>query len=99
MIDELVKRADAATEQAELTTYRLLALLLIPPAEGYGEANTPLVGFGPAAAAEDEDAVNQAIAFLQPRLDVEDAAGLANELTGSREPDPTTTPSSGNGST
>src|SRR5688572_21619606 len=32
MIDELVKRADAATEQAELTTYRLLALLLIPPA-------------------------------------------------------------------
>lgn len=96
-IDELVKRADAATEEAELSSYRLLALLLIPPADGYGEHNTPLVGFGPDAV-DDEGAVQDAIAFLQPRLDVEDAAALASELSGSREPDPPTTPSNGNGS-
>lgn len=97
LIDDLVARADDATQDAELTTYRLLALLLVPPGDGYGENNTPLVGFGPDAV-EDESAVLQAIEFLQPALDVEDAADLARELTGTREPDPTTTPSSGTGS-
>lgn len=97
-IDALVNSADDDVERAELTTYRLLALLLIPPADGYGEDNTPLVGFGPDEL-DDEDAVEQAIEFLQPALDVEDAAALANELTGSREPDPQPTPSSETGST
>lgn len=96
-IDELVKRADDAREAAELVSYRLLALLLVPPENGYGEDNTPLVGFGPDAL-EDEDAVDQALAFLQPTLDVEDAGALARELTGSVEPDPQTTPSSETGS-
>jgi hypothetical protein len=97
-IDDLVKRSDDALESAELCTYRLLALLLIPPSEGYGETNRPLVGFGPDAAEDNEGDVEEALEFLQPALDVEDAAELARELTGSREPDPTTTPSSGTGS-
>lgn len=96
-IDDLVNRADDAREEAELVTYRLLALLLIPPAK-YGEDERELRGFGPDAL-EDEDAVDAAIAFLQPALDVEDAAALARELTGSDEPDPQTTPSSETGST
>lgn len=98
-IDALIKAADDALEAAELETYRLLALLLIPPAEGYGEDNTPLIGFGPEAAAEDEAAVEQALEFLQQRLDVEDARDLANELTGDRSADPPMTPSSETGST
>lgn len=96
-IDALVAKADDATQEAEISSYRLLALLLVPPQEGYGEHNEQLVGFGPDAL-EDENAVQRAIAFLQPALDIEDAADLASELTGSREPDPTTTPSSGSGS-
>lgn len=96
-IDDLVKAGDDATEAAEVVTYRLLALLLVPPDGGYGEHNTPLVGFGPDEA-ENEGNVEQAIAFLQPALDVEDAAALAAELSGSREADPTTTNSSETGS-
>jgi hypothetical protein len=94
-IGELVDRADAATEAAELVTYRLLALLLRPPAD----AN--LEGFGPVPDDDDRDQgdyAQAAVRWLQPALDVEDAADLARELTGSREPDPQTTPSSESGS-
>jgi hypothetical protein len=92
-IDELVRKADDATEAAEIVSYRLLALLLIPQA--YGEDEEVLPGFGPV---EDPEEAAPAIAFLQPALDVEDAANLANELTGSSEPDPPETPSSESGS-
>lgn len=96
-IDDLITRADEATEDAELVTYRLLALLLSPPegdeldADAWGPADDDV----PLTAGEAESAVR----FLQPALDVEDAASLAQELTGSREPDPqTATASNGNGS-
>jgi hypothetical protein len=96
-IDDLIEHADDSTEEAEIVTYRLLALLLIPPADGVGEDNATLHGFGPD---DDElERVDEAVGWLQPRLDSEDAAELARDLTGSREPDPTPTPSSENGST
>lgn len=98
-ITELVDRSDDATEDAELVAYRLLALLLVPPDEGTPEG-FPADGWGPdeeggPLAAED---AMPAVEFLQPALDVEDAAALARELTGSQEPDPPTTPSSESGS-
>lgn len=92
-IDELVRKADEATENAELVSYRLLALLLVP--QPYGEAEDVLEGFGPV---EDPAEAEPAIAYLQPAMDVEDAADLARELTGSQEPDPPETPSSESGS-
>lgn len=99
-IDELVAKADEATEEAETVTYRLLALLLVPPAEVDDDAELPAAGFGPDAVTESRESdVMDAVEWLQPRLDVEDAADLARELTGSREPDPQTTPSSETGST
>lgn len=103
-IDELIAKADEATELAEVTTYRLLALLLVPPDEAPdvepGDDVLPLAAFGPDAFEEDDlDTVDEAVEWLQPRLDAEDAAELAREMTGSREPDPPTTPSSESGST
>jgi len=94
-IDDLVAAADEATEVAEVCTYRLLALLLAPaePAEG----EQALEGFGPANVEEPD--YEPAVAFLQPELDVEDAAALAQELTGSSESDPPATPSTESGST
>lgn len=94
LIDELIERADNMTSDAELASYRLLSLLLIPPAADAGG----LVGFGPDAA-DDEASAIEAVEWLKPRLDVEDAAALATELSGSREPDPQPTPSTENGST
>lgn len=94
-IEDLITKADEATETAEVATYRLLALLLIPQLADGDDAQAPMSGWGPDGV---EDA-ELAIAFLQDELDVEDAAGLAQELTGSAEPDPPETPSSGNGST
>lgn len=109
-IESLIARADNATQEAELVSYRLLALLLVPPVappadklddfdddapehllvdEGFQEA------FG---VVEDPELAEPAIAFFQPAFDVEDAAALAEELTGSREPDPQTIPSSETGS-
>lgn len=96
-IDELVRKSDEATEAAELVTYRLLALLLVPKpfgTGGDGETET-LQGFGDV---EDPVEADPAIEWLQPRLDVEDAAELARELSGSQEPDPPETPSSESGS-
>jgi seryl-tRNA synthetase len=99
-IDELVDKADEATEEAETVTYRLLALLLVPPAEVDDDVELPADGFGPDAVADSREAdVQDAVEWLQPRLDVEDAADLARDLTGSREPDPQPTPSSETGST
>lgn len=93
-IEDLVERGDAATEAAELVTYRLLALLLKPPAD-----RDDLDGWGPEPILEHgPEASDPAVAFLQPALDVEDAAALAGELTGSDEPDPPTTTSSEDGS-
>lgn len=92
-IDALVREADEATEQAELVTYRLLALLLIP--QPFGEDEDVLEGFG---LTDDAAEAEAAIEWLQPELDVEDAADLARELTGSTEPDPPETPSSESGS-
>lgn len=97
-IGELVERADEATEDAELASYRLVALLLVAPSDGYGEHNEPLRGFGPDDI-DDESAIDAAIGFLQPALDVEDVAALARELSGGQEPDPPTTSSSETGST
>lgn len=96
-IDELVAKSDEATEEAELVTYRLLALLLVPQpygTGGEGETET-LPGFGDV---DDPADAEPAIAWLQPRLDVEDAADLARELSGSSEPDPPETTSSESGS-
>lgn len=96
-IDELVAKSDEATEEAELVTYRLLALLLVPQPYGTGgdgETET-LTGFGDV---DDPAEAEAAIAWLQPRLDVEDAADLARELSGSSEPDPPETTSSESGS-
>lgn len=97
LIDELIERADNMTSDAELASYRLLSLLLIPPAAD-AERGDGLVGFGPDAA-DDEASAIEAVEWLKPRLDVEDAAALATELSGSREPDPQPTPSTENGST
>jgi hypothetical protein len=111
-IDELVGKGDEATENGELVSYRLLALLLVPPAEAAEGETTdaattaiaaagplPRDAFGPGAGGplELED-VRPALEWLQPALDVEDAAALANDLSGSSEPDPPETPSSGSGS-
>lgn len=89
-IQALITRGDEATEAAELVTYRLLALLLVPAEDA------ELEGFGPV---EDPSDADPAIHLLQEELDVEDAADLARELTGSVEPDPQETPSSETGST
>jgi hypothetical protein len=98
LIDELIDRADNLTQDAELASYRLLALLLIPPAEPPEDLDaTAASGFGPDV--EEEALIMAAVDWLKPRLDVEDAAALATELSGSREPDPPTTPSTANGST
>lgn len=98
LIDDLIARADGKTTDAELASYRLLALLLIPPATLPEELPEHAAGgFGPEV--EEEAVVMAAIDWLKPRLDVEDAAALATELSGSREPDPQTTPSTENGST
>jgi hypothetical protein len=100
-IRDLMTRADEATEDGEIITYRLLALLLVAPddvevpVEVDGERVDAAGAFGPV---EDEADAEPAIAFLQPALDVEDAADLARELTGSAEPDPPATPSSETGS-
>ena len=90
-IAELVTASDEATEDAELVTYRLIALLLEPTGE-----DAP-AGFG--VTDVDSEEWVPAVEFLQPELDVEDAAGLARELTGSQDQDPQPTPSSGSGST
>lgn len=95
LVQELVTKSDEATEAAELVTYRLLCLLLVPPTPGEGE--DAWRGFGPAEA--DEAAVEGGpVEHFQEELDVEEAVGLARELTGSVEPDPPMTPSSENGS-
>lgn len=98
-ISDLVDRGDDSTEDAELVTYRLLALLLVPPDEGTPD-DFPTDGWGPSedGGPLDADDAMPAVEFLQPALDVEDAADVARELTGSREPDPPTTPSSESGS-
>lgn len=96
-IDALVARSDAATEAAELVTYRLLALLLKPPAaidagaydafELTDDDDDPialedfLAAFGPDPAS----GPGPAVAWLQAELDVEDAADLVAELHGGDE--------------
>lgn len=90
LIDGLVEDADEATEIAEWVTYRLLSLLMV-----IGDDGEQIAGFGPEHVDDDAEA---AVKFLQRALDVEDAGAMARELTGSQEPDPQTTPSSGTGS-
>lgn len=101
-IRALIAQADEETEVAELVSYRLLALLLIPTGKRLDPSTGvehELEGFGSPPAEEDPVAYAMpAVEFMQPELDVEDAAGLTEELTGSREPDPQGTPSSGSGS-
>lgn len=98
-LDELVTKADDAIEDAELVTYRLLALLLRPPTPADGEDE--LAGFGPDADNPEEprsiEDAEPALDFLKDALDVEDAAALARELTGSAEADPPTVPSTETG--
>lgn len=114
-IQALVDKADDGTEVAETATYRILALLLVPPAVSpvaaaklgeEGDDGPPVkaealeadvaAGFG---VLDDEDGTDElAVAWLQGELDTEDAVGIAQELTGSTDPDPQTDPSSATGS-
>jgi hypothetical protein len=103
-IEALVAKADEGTEVAETATYRLLALLLIPPLRSAGDGQAPaLEGFG----VLDDDELRDdtpAVEFLQVELDTEDALGILVDLGVAQggaagEPDPQTTPSSGSSST
>lgn len=82
-IEALVLKADEATEHAELASYRIVELLLVP-ASG-DRAGEPLTE-------------NELVDTLKSAMDVEDVAALARELTGSDEPDPQETPPSDDGS-
>lgn len=100
-IAELLKKSDEGRSRGELMTFRLIALLLVPPDAPAGDdAVDELLelrgAFGPV---EDEAAAMPAVEFLAGELDEEDAIDLARELTGQIEPDPQMTPSSETGST
>lgn len=95
----LVKSSDASREEAELATYRLIALLLVPPPAEDSDDVPPrpaVAGFGPV---DDPSDAQPALELLLNELDAEDAFDLAQELSGEAEPDPQKTPSSETGLT
>jgi hypothetical protein len=113
-IVELVAKADESREEGEVLTFRLIALLLVPPDVASDAAEDPLStaaealeldGVGPMAfraafgPVEDVEDAMPAVEFLQGELDDEDAIDVARELAGEVEPDPQMTPSSETGST
>lgn len=86
-IGALVREGDAAREESELVSLRIIELLLLPDG---GTEEAPAEW--PVAPELDEDGEPNGpetpVGFLQGELDVEDATAIANLLANGREPDP-----------